>query len=121
MSERLATIYRAWPEIARRRSRRGALTSVFVLLSIGLIEPLACIIHCEIIELLVTPTASAAGVHHNHAHYTTAAKPTGGTLAAESQPDVMLLLLGVLLQHSRCSVAAVRPSPPQLASKPSSP
>ena len=75
MSERLATIYRAWPEIARRRSRRGALTSVFVLLSIGLIEPLACIIHCEIIELLVTPTASAAGVHHNHAHYTTAAKP----------------------------------------------
>lgn len=90
MSERLHTISHIWVEIARRLRRRGALTGLFVLLSIGLVEPLACIIHCEITELLSAPAASALYGHQNHAHHTAVAAEESSTVAIIAPPGTML-------------------------------
>ena len=91
MSERVRTISHIWVEIARRLRRRGALTGLFVLLTIGLVEPLACIIHCEITELLSAPAISALHGHHNHAHSDAVAAKESSTVAIVAPPPDSML------------------------------
>ena len=66
MRERLTTIWQIWQNIAERLRQRGALLSLAVLLSIGLIEPLACIAHCTMLDVLYAGQTSGHQ-HHNHA------------------------------------------------------
>lgn len=76
MQERLRTIYYEWQQIAERLRRRGALFSLAALLSLGLFEPLGCILHCEMIGLLSGSANTPAFTHHHtqasheqHAHH----------------------------------------------------
>lgn len=62
MRKRLLTIWQVWQGIAERLRQRGALVSLVLLLSIGLFEPLACVIHCSVLEVLYTQTSG----HHHH-------------------------------------------------------
>ncbi|KAB8144940.1 hypothetical protein F8S13_03665 [Chloroflexia bacterium SDU3-3] len=67
--ELLTRMCRIWHPIAGRLRRRGALTSLFVVLTLGLLEPLACVAHCAIIEMLGTASGMTA-MHHHHASAT---------------------------------------------------
>lgn len=71
MREQLPIIWQTWRGVAERLRQRGALVSLAVLLSIGLLEPLVCIIHCAVQEALYSRQATVHQ-HHHHAGTSTA-------------------------------------------------
>lgn len=81
MRERRQTVWAIWQGIAERLRQRGALVCLAVLLSIGLFEPLGCIIHCAMLDVLYSGSPS---VHH-HQHSTDAGLGTGGHTAFDQQ------------------------------------
>ncbi len=66
--KQVARAQQMWYEIARRLRQRSVALGVFLLLWIGLVEPMACVLHCDIWELVATVNPSAAQ-HHAHGHH----------------------------------------------------
>lgn len=66
---------RSWR--GRLRGRHGAV-ALLALLTIGLLEPLACILHCEVWEDLLRASSLAAHRHGAHHHV----MPGGATMRA---------------------------------------
>lgn len=126
--ELLTRMCRIWHPIAGKLRRRGALTSLFVVLTIGLLEPLACVAHCAIIGMLGTDSGMAA-MHHHHAGATPdlASVAPAGTLChgmasspnsaaptcptSFGQPFHEMLLLSVAILLVLASIARPDPSP----------
>lgn len=75
VKQRMSTIYRVWQGIACRLRRRGALVGLIVLLTIGLIEPLACIVHCELQAVFAQVAASTDAPQYLHHHGSTSNNP----------------------------------------------
>lgn len=63
---RIATAYWSFMGFCRRLQRGGAAVGLFVLLTIGLFEPLACILHCEVWTLLYGQDPRVAAHQHHH-------------------------------------------------------
>lgn len=82
--------WRAW-RIRLRRDR--AVIALLALLTLGVFEPLICIIHCEIWIPFALQNYFAAQHHHHHMGLTAAADATsaqhssGAVFASAAQPD----------------------------------
>ncbi|MBC8160685.1 MAG: hypothetical protein H7Z42_05635 [Roseiflexaceae bacterium] len=80
MRKNIATTYHQlmrWQHGLNRRLRRGGLVAVLLVFSIGVFGPLACIIHCALIDAL-----------HPQAVYAHHADPASGTHPARSSAAV---------------------------------
>ena len=120
MTKRIATISLVWQQIAERLRRPGAIVGLFVVLLIGVIEPMTCIVHCSVLSLLAATTPGLTQHHHTAAAPMAAASsaetlqpltdahtctqlqprqpwPTSGSESAAPQPFHEMLLLAITL------------------------
>lgn len=125
--ELLTRMCRIWHPIASRLRRRGALISLFVVLTLGLLEPLACVTHCAIMGMLGND--SMATMHHHHAsaapelasvapagihcHGMTSSPNSASQSCPNSfgQPFHEMLLLAVVIVLAISSIARPTPAP----------
>ena len=67
VQQRITTYSQLWQDMAERLRRPGAVIGLLLVLLLGLIEPLTCVVHCSLLNMLATSQSAVVQHHHGGA------------------------------------------------------